>query len=100
MKFLKSYEEIDIDKKYKYKVGDTVICVETVKGLPSMHNKDNEKFNPMLLDLITKGEKYIVKEINLNKVNVVNVETGKETVNWHPSVFISETEYNAKKFNI
>ena len=106
MKYLKSYEyvESNIDKKCNYNVGDIVVCVETVKGLPSMHNKETEIFTPILSDLITKGEKYKVKDIkNINNkcvVDVTNVETGKNTINLSTEYFISEEEYNAKKINI
>ena len=104
MKYLKSYEKIDISDNCNYKVDDIVVCVETVKGLPSMHNKETEIFTPLMSDLITKGEKYKVKEIkntnNICVVSVINIETGKETVNWIPDFFMSELEYNTKKFNI
>lgn len=98
MRYLKTYEEIN--KNYNYNVGDTVVCVETVNGLPLLHNREKEEFNPALIDLIKKGERYIVKDIKNDKVDVVNIETGKETINWYPNNFISEEEYNAKKFNI
>ena len=109
MIYLKHFEDIDRIIPYNYQVGDIVASLITVQGLPKF--KKNSDFNPIIVNLLTKGSKYKVLKIVRGledkalgtpymRVDVEDVETGKKTYGWKSNHFELESQFDAKKYNI
>lgn len=86
MKHLKLFESV---KKYKYKIGDTVICVR--KDL--IQTRDTP--------IPIYGNPYIITNISQDTyLEIIDPNTNQNLGSWHRTVFTPEYKWLQNKFNL